>query len=198
MKEIESAITKSSTKDDKYNLRKLKKAYGETMKLRSQLISVIYDIENYIMTGGITEREFILNRNITSYGKKKAVKLVINEPLPTQRELTSAVKEHWTNMIHTEIAKKTVEVLPKFDKAMVVIEITAPRGTNNTKVWDVSNRAINLIINNLKGIFFYDDDFTHMACTTIADWGNVGKTVIKIYDFDGFFEDGCFERYEEI
>jgi len=34
----------------------------------------------------------------------------------------------------------------------VLIEITTPRGTKNTKVWDTSNRAINVIINNLKDI----------------------------------------------
>ena len=34
----------------------------------------------------------------------------------------------------------------------MLIEITTPRGTKNTKVWDTSNRAINVIINNLKDI----------------------------------------------
>ena len=46
----------------------------------------------------------------------------------------------------------------------MLIRIYAPRGTNNAKVWDTSNRAINVIINNLKGIFFDDDNFEHMAC----------------------------------
>ena len=36
---------------------------------------------------------------------------------------------------------------------MVIIEITTSRGTENHKVWDTSNRVINLVINNLKGIF---------------------------------------------
>ena len=63
---------------------------------------------------------------------------------------------------------------------MVLIEITAPRGTDNTKVWDTSNRAINLVINNLKGIFFRDDDFEHMAFSVVAKWGEIGRTTIRI------------------
>lgn len=35
--------------------------------------------------------------------------------------------------------------------------------TYNCKVWDTSNRSINVIINNLKGILFMDDNFKHMA-----------------------------------
>ena len=32
-------------------------------------------------------------------------------------------------------------MLPHFQKALVVIHIATPRGSNNTKVWDTSNRA---------------------------------------------------------
>ena len=33
-----------------------------------------------------------------------------------------------------------------------------------------------------QGIFFKDDDFEHMACGIVADWGKVGEPVIKICD----------------
>ena len=56
------------------------------------------------------------------------------------------------------------------------------RGTNNSKVWDTSNRAINVIINNLKGIFFDDDDFEHMSCSVEASWGKIGMAEIRICD----------------
>ena len=44
LKSIEKLISEA----DFINVEKLKKAYAETLKLRSQLISVIYDIEEYI------------------------------------------------------------------------------------------------------------------------------------------------------
>ena len=44
----------------------------------------------------------------------------------------------------------------------------------------IYNRAINLIINNLKGIFFRDDDFEHMAFSVVAKWGEIGRTTIRI------------------
>ena len=62
----------------------------------------------------------------------------------------------------------------------MLIRIWTPRGTNNKRVWDTSNRAINVVINNLKGIFFDDDDFEHMACGIVADWGEIGQTEIRI------------------
>ena len=46
------------------------------------------------------------------------------------------------------------EGLPRFDRAFVQIEVTTPRGSNNHQLWDTCNRAVNLVINNLKGIFF--------------------------------------------
>ena len=92
------------------------------------------------------------------------------------KELTAAVEEHWVTMIHDAIEKESITGIPIFQKAMVMIEITTPRGTNNPKAWDTSNRAINLIINNLKGIFFRDDDFEHMAFSVVAKWGEIRYT----------------------
>lgn len=111
---------------------------------------------------------------------KRVVTLTIDEPLPGMKELTSSVQEHWITLIHDAIARESQTGIPKFQKAMVTIEVTAPRGTNNAKVWDTSNRAINLVINNLKGIFFRDDDFEHMAFSVVAKWGEIGRTSIRI------------------
>ena len=59
-----------------------------------------------------------------------------------------------------------------------------PRGTNNANVWDTSNRAINVIINNLKGIFFRDDNMEHMAFSVVGLWGKEGATILHISKFD--------------
>lgn len=64
------------------------------------------------------------------------------------------------------------------------IEIVTPRGSNNTRVWDTSNWAIQVILNNLKGIFFQDDNMEHMAFSVTGRWGAEGHTVIQVSDFD--------------
>lgn len=87
-------------------------------------------------------------------------------------------------MIHDAIARENKTGLPYFEKAFVLIRIWTPRGTNNKRVWDTSNRAINVVINNLKGIFFDDDDFGHMACGIVADWDEIGQTEIRICKYD--------------
>lgn len=164
----------------------LEKAYGHTLRLRSQLISVIYDIQQYV---DVNNPKVNVPIKTTGYdADKKAVVLTINEPLPAIKEFTASVEEHWIEMIHGAIAEASKDGLPNFEKAFVMIEITTPRGTANHQVWDTSNRAINVIINNLKGIFFRDDDFEHMAFGITAEWGENAKTVIKICEFDERFK----------
>ena len=111
--------------------------------------------------------------------------LTIHEPLPPVKELTSAVEDHWLELIHTAIGKAAREwKLPRFEKAFVWIEVVTPKYTNNAKLWDTSNRAVNLIINNLKGIFFPDDNHEHMAFGVTGRWGEKGVTIIRILAFD--------------
>ena len=54
----------------------------------------------------------------------------------------------------------------------------------NHRLWDTSNRAINVIINNLKGIFFDDDNFEHMSFSVEASWGEMGLTEVRICDHE--------------
>ena len=62
--------------------------------------------------------------------------------------------------------------------------IITPRGSDNARLWDTSNRAIQVVFNNLKGIFFEDDDMEHMAFSVVGRWGEKGATMIRILDFD--------------
>ena len=101
------------------------------------------------------------------------------------KRLTEAIEEHWKAMLHTSIEEAAQQgPLPCFDKTMVEIEIVTPRGSDNARLWDTSNRAINVIINNLKGIFFEDDNMEHMAFSVVGKWGEKGATIIRILDFD--------------
>lgn len=112
--------------------------------------------------------------------------------------MTAAVEEHWVTMIHDAIEKESRTGIPKFRKAMVMIEISVPRGTDNPRVWDTSNRAINLVINNLKGTFFRDDDFEHMAFSVVANWDEIGRTTIQICELSEWENYPILSKNDEI
>ena len=115
----------------------------------------------------------------------EVVTLTINEALPPMKRLTEAIEEHWKAMIHEAIDEAARQKpLPYFEKAMVEITVITPRGTNNANVWDTSNRAINVVINNLKGIFFRDDNMEHMAFSVVGRWGEEGVTILRISKYD--------------
>ena len=171
-------VEENLPRDRKITFEMLEKAYQQTLWLRSHILCVMYDMIDF---GSATKR-VIGEVSVSQTDSDNTVCLVIPEPLPGLKELTGAVEEHWTRMIHEAIAQQAKIGIPYFEKAHVHIRITAPRGTNNAKVWDTSNRAINVIINNLKGIFFDDDDFEHMSCSIEASWGKMGMTEIKICD----------------
>ena len=164
--------------DRRVTFEMLEKTYQQTLWLRSHILGVMYDMIDF---GSATKR-VIGKVSVSQTDSESVVCLVIPEPLPGLKELTGTVEEHWTRMIHEAIAQQAKNGIPHFKKAHVHIRITAPRGTNNAKVWDTSNRAINVIINNLKGIFFDDDDFEHMSCSVEASWGKIGMTEIRICD----------------
>ena len=164
--------------DRRITFEMLEKAYEQTLWLRSHILGVMYDMIDF---GSATKRT-IGEVSVSQTGSDKMVCLVIPEPLPGLKELTGTLEEHWTRMIHEAIAKQAKTGIPRFEKAHVHIRITAPRGTNNSKVWDTSNRAINVIINNLKGIFFDDDDFEHVSFSVEASWGKIGMTEVIICD----------------
>ena len=188
LSQIEKALPQEGVQD----LSKLQKAYEITLRLRSQIIGVIYDMKQYngLIANDSPKQEIKSN--------KQVVTLIIPEPLPGLKELTAAVEEHWVTMIHDAIEQESRTGIPKFQKAMVMIEITTPRGTDNPRVWDTSNRAINLIINNLKGIFFRDDDFEHMAFSVVAKWDEIGKTTIRICEFSQWENHPIFNKNDEI
>jgi len=110
--------------------------------------------------------------------------LEIGETLPHTKDCrTPAVNDHWLGCVHAAIgrlAKKAA--VPSFDMAMVGFRIGKPRNTNNAQLWDASNRALNLVINNLKGVFFPDDNIEHMAFSVFGCWGEIPQTMIYIGD----------------
>ena len=188
LNQIEKALLPEGVQD----LSKLQKAYELTLRLRSQIIGVIYDMKQYSEPAANDSPKQEISCN------NQMVTLIIPEPLPGMKELTAAVEEHWVTMIHEAIEKESQTGIPKFQKAMVMIEITAARGTENPRVWDTSNRAINLVINNLKGTFFRDDDFEHMAFSVVANWGDIGRTTIRICELSQWKNHLFLSKNDEI
>ena len=181
-------VEENLPKDRRITFEMLEKAYEQTLWLRSHILGVMYDMIDF---GSATKR-IIGEVSVSQTDSNQMVCLVIPEPLPGLKELTGTVEENWARMIHEAIAKQAKIGIPRFEKAHVHIRITAPRGTNNSKVWDTSNRAINVIINNLKGIFFDDDDFEHMSCSIEASWGKIGMTEIRCCDYNELKKSNVF------
>lgn len=168
--------------DQRVDMERLRKAYDLTLKLQSQLLGVIYDMEAF--TPGSTETRIAADHS-RGENSGEVITLTIHEALPPMKRLTEAIEEHWKAMIHEAIDEAARQKpLPYFGKAMVEITIITPRGTNNANIWDTSNRAINVIINNLKGIFFRDDNIEHMAFSVVGRWGEEGVTVLRVSEFD--------------
>lgn len=164
----------------------LHRMYDLTQRLLSQELAVIYDLEVYGPDPAGQGRPTLARQHAAGRSVNGIVTLTIQEPIPAMKRLTEAVEEHWKAMLHAAISEAAhpPETLPFFERAFVAIEIVTPRGNNNARVWDTSNRAIQVILNNLKGIFFRDDDMEHMAFSVVGRWGEgTGKTVIRVFDF---------------
>ncbi len=162
--------------------KQLQRMYELTLRLQSQELAVIYDMEAFGSPAAVDQRT-LAQPHCGGGNRNAIVTLRIDEPLPATKKLTEAVEEHWKAMIHAAISDAAAqEPLPYFEKAFVEIEIVTPRGSNNERVWDTSNSAIQVILNNLKGIFFRDDDMEHMGFSVVGRWCEKGVTLLRISD----------------
>lgn len=153
LKKTLAAIDSCISDDGAPSLEQLHRMYDFTLRLISQELSVIYDQETFGRPAG-QERRTFARRQSVGVNNSTAVVLTIAEPLPSMKKLTEAVEEHWKAMLHAAIGEAARKgPLPYFQKAFVEIEIVTTRGSNNARLWDTSNRAIQVILNNLKGIF---------------------------------------------
>ena len=162
----------------------LRRAYDTVLRLRSQVLAALRDREDFEGAQG-PEGERIAAKKSGGALWGRTVILSFQESLPTQKELTAAAEEHWVDMLHAAFQKVAGQgTLPHFQKALVAIHIATPRGSDNTKVWDTSNRAIQVILNNLKGVLFPDDDMEHMAFAVARHWAEGdGYTIVQVSDF---------------
>lgn len=130
--------------DGSVGLPELKRAYQQTLRLQSQLLALIYDEEDF---GSPVERGDFASEIGWGENCGTSVLLTINEPLPSMKRLTEAVEEHWKAMIHAAIGQAARQGrLPYFEKGFVEIGIVTTKGSDNARLWDTSNRAINVIL----------------------------------------------------
>ena len=181
-----AAIGNCLTAGSEPTTAQLHRMYALTQRLLSQELAVICDLETYGPTPVGQGRTTLAQQHAAGRSVSGILTLTLEEPLPAMKRLTEAVEEHWKAMLHAAIseASQPPGTLPFFERAFVAIEIITPRGSNNARVWDTSNRAIQVVLNNLKGIFFRDDDMEHMAFSVVGRWGeDPGRTVIRVFDF---------------
>jgi len=184
LKKTLAQIEVSLTDDRPLDTEQLHKMYDLSLRLQSQILAVIRDRESF---SPIPKQERLAAAHSAGCQANDVLTLTLREPLPAMKRLTEAIEEHWKDMIHSAIRQAAQQdPLPYFEKAFVEIEIVTPKGSNNVRVWDTSNRAINVIINNLKGILFCDDDMEHMAFSVIGRWGEEGGTTIRVSDFEHY------------
>ncbi len=177
-----ASISRDLLKEKGPGIAELKRAYAQTLRLQSQLLSLIYDAEAFGRS--VQEKPFAWEMARGANDGAEVI-LTMQETLPSMKRLTEAIEEHWKAMIHGAIEQAARQgPLPHFKKAFVEMEIVTPRGSGNARLWDTSNRAINVVINNLKGIFFEDDNMEHMAFSVVGRWGEQGATTIRIRELD--------------
>jgi len=156
-------------------------AYDYATKIKNGLLSLHQD--RYF--GQPHELTAPLLTHCDGYVDEGIAVLIIGEALPhTKTEMTGTVLGHWQSCIHAAVSRLAEHSpVTHFDRAMVGIHVAMPRGANNSRIWDTSNRAINLILNNLKGIFFPDDNIEHMAFAVVGSWAEHPETTIFVGDF---------------
>ena len=111
--------------------KQLQRMYELTLRLQSQELAVIYDMEAF-GSPAAQEQRTLAQQHSGGENRNGVVTLKIDEPLPSMKKLTEAVEEHWKAMIHAAISDVAAqEPLPYFEKAFVEIEIVTPRGSNN-------------------------------------------------------------------
>lgn len=184
LKRTLAAINRCLPVEGEPTREQLHRMYDLTLRLMGQELAVIYDREMFDGPMGQGQQKFC-ERQSDGRNTGDTVTLTIREPLPAMKKLTEAVEEHWKAMLYAaigEVARQSP--LPYFEKAFVEIEIITTRGCNNARLWDTSNRAIQVILNNLKGIFFEDDNMEHMAFSVVGKWGEKGVTMIRVSELD--------------
>ena len=79
--------------DAPITFKMLDQAYEHTLRLRSQILSIMYDMIEF---GSAKKSDAkALGTGFSQTENKSLIKLVIPEPLPAKKELTKVLENHW-------------------------------------------------------------------------------------------------------
>jgi len=121
------------------------------------------------------------------YRENRLVFLEIFETLPHTKHRAEEF-EHWQELIHSSIENLTDKCeKPFFEQAHMGLLVEMQKNPR-FKVWDISNRAVNFTVNNLKGIFFPDDDVEHLSIISAGRWSEIPKTTIILGEYSASFD----------
>lgn len=106
----------------------LRRAYDTVLRLRSQVLAALRDREDFEGAQEADGERIAAQKSGGALWGRMVI-LSFQEPLPSQKELTAAVEEHWVDMLHAAFQKVAGQgTLPHFQKALVVIHIATPQG----------------------------------------------------------------------
>lgn len=111
----------------------------------------------------------------------------IPEDLPKfSKELNLSCRKRWQGYIYHALKKLKMNhgILPYYGNAMIVIEVHSPSGVSGIYKWDVSNRTYNIIINDLKGLVFPDDNAINLIFAVAGVYDSDRQTLLYIGDFE--------------
>ena len=83
--------------------KQLQRMYELTLRLQSQELAVIYDMEAFDSPAAQEQRP-LAQQHSGGENRNGVVTLKIGEPLPAMKKLTEAVEEHWKAMLHAAIS----------------------------------------------------------------------------------------------
>lgn len=130
----------------------------------------------------MTRNMLICDYKVNGYIENGIAVLEIFETLPHTKHRSFEL-EVWQELIHSSIGcLADKHEMPFFQKAHMGLFVEMERSPK-FKAWDISNRAVNFTINNLKGIFFTDDDVEHLSIISAGRWSTNAKTTILLGEY---------------
>ena len=101
LKLMEKNLPPEETED----IGQLDKLYELAMRFRSQILAVKYDMLDF---GSAKRKSIVETASDSQTETKSMVTLMIPEPLPARKELTSSLEDHWIRKFHKEIARESL------------------------------------------------------------------------------------------
>ena len=149
--------------------RELRQAYDTVLRLRSQVLAALQDREDFEGAQG-PDGERIAAQKSGGALWGRTVILSFQEPLPSQKGTDGGGGGILVDMLHAAFQKVAEQGASPFSKGPGGDPHRNAQGQRQHEGMGHLQRAIQVILNNLKGVFFPDDDMEHMAFAVAGHW----------------------------